>query len=574
MLWQMKMPLWIPSAIMVAAIYYAGLRTWYIAAPLFFVLRAATLMVVHVPLVESLLLGLGSVVQATVMAAAGIKVLEGEHKYVTRLSEILKLTAAAMVASGLSWVPWILQNGLVEWERVTRSFIGDTLAVLVISPILYEMLVRYLGKDETRQSLFKPGLALALGGFLIATVFTLSYGGQLVFPFLICAMVYIGVAHGLFGASCAIMIVAIAGMVFSIGGNSPIPAMGVDRDAEGLMLQMWIAGMVAMALPISSMLVRHDLLEQRLLERNESLHESLSVFGLAEQVAGLGRWRFDLRNGTQEWSPLMLDIHGLPRDLGADPGDIRQMLPDGGDQFYGQIESNAARRDPYSFTYRIKPPDGPERIVRLSALNEFGSDDRRQAIFAVAMDVTEQVRREEALDLARGRAVQLAAEAQKIANTDALTGLPNRRCTFERLEAMLSNAVRKKIALAVVMFDIDHFKRINDTFGHQTGDEVIVGVSDIARKLTRQGDLVGRIGGEEFVWLLPHVPADVARQQAERLRQGVEDGTKSAPIPEVTISAGFAMFRPGDTAESLLARADEALYEAKEGGRNLVRRVA
>jgi diguanylate cyclase (GGDEF)-like protein len=128
--------------------------------------------------------------------------------------------------------------------------------------------------------------------------------------------------------------------------------------------------------------------------------------------------------------------------------------------------------------------------------------------------------------------------------------------------------------LAVLIFDIDHFKRVNDTYGHQTGDEVIRKVAGTARAVIKAEDLVGRIGGEEFVCLLSGVGGREARALAERLCRAIASGTEQAICPGVTISLGLALLRPGDSVETLMRRADAALYEAKENGRNQVRRAA
>ena len=172
------------------------------------------------------------------------------------------------------------------------------------------------------------------------------------------------------------------------------------------------------------------------------------------------------------------------------------------------------------------------------------------------------------------RAVLLAAEAQKLANTDPLTQLPNRRCTFDRLESMTVVAEDCGSPLSVVLFDIDHFKAVNDGHGHQVGDAVLQTVAELSRRQARLGDVVGRIGGEEFVWLVAGTPANAVRQLAERLRRCVVEGTPGSSLPRVTISAGLAHFRMGDTGQSLLARADAALYLAKDNGRNRVKHAA
>jgi diguanylate cyclase (GGDEF)-like protein/PAS domain S-box-containing protein len=309
-------------------------------------------------------------------------------------------------------------------------------------------------------------------------------------------------------------------------------------------------------------------------EQYTTLHDNLTTLRLAERLAGIGCWHYDIRSGRQRWSELMLEIHGLPRELAPDPGDVREVLADRGEALFSEIARRRDAHEPYSFEHRIRPPGGTERILRIVATNEFDERGERIALFAVAMDVTEQVRREQALDLARKRAVVLAAEAQKLAMTDALTGLANRRCTLDWLDRFLKVSARESSPLALVMFDIDHFKGINDCFGHATGDSVLVRVSELTRQQVRAGDLIGRIGGEEFVWLLPEAGSASARGMAERLRLAIQHGSSAGDLPKVTVSLGMAHYRRGDTAEGLLARADAALYEAKQGGRNQVRRAA
>ena len=170
--------------------------------------------------------------------------------------------------------------------------------------------------------------------------------------------------------------------------------------------------------------------------------------------------------------------------------------------------------------------------------------------------------------------VRLAAEAQKLANTDVLTELPNRRCSLGLLERLVEQAQRDGTNLSVLLFDIDHFKKVNDTYGHKAGDDVLLRVASLARREMRGSDLVGRIGGEEFVCLMPGLGPNDARALAERLRGAIAADSAVEDLPPVTVSVGIACMEPQDDAGSLLARADEALYGAKEGGRNQVRRAA
>lgn len=157
--------------------------------------------------------------------------------------------------------------------------------------------------------------------------------------------------------------------------------------------------------------------------------------------------------------------------------------------------------------------------------------------------------------------------------TDALTGLANRAHGFARLEEELSRRRRTGAPLAVVLLDLDHFKRINDTRGHLTGDTVLVGFAGVLKAGLREHDLAARFGGEEFLLVLPETDGAGARAVAEKIRAAVAahrfPGLEDQPV---TLSAGYAIQTGDDslTLKDLLRLADEALYRAKAGGRNRV----
>lgn len=163
--------------------------------------------------------------------------------------------------------------------------------------------------------------------------------------------------------------------------------------------------------------------------------------------------------------------------------------------------------------------------------------------------------------------------AQKLAVTDPLTGTFNRRTFLELADKEISRAQRAGTALSLVMLDLDHFKRVNDEYGHPAGDEVLKRAVTILQASLRREDLLVRYGGEEFCILLPNVALDHATLMAERARDAIQHGSfqyKGRIIP-ITISLGVAsMLDKGDTTAMLIARADEALYSAKRAGRNRV----
>lgn len=170
----------------------------------------------------------------------------------------------------------------------------------------------------------------------------------------------------------------------------------------------------------------------------------------------------------------------------------------------------------------------------------------------------------------RKRAEALLLE---LATTDGLTGLANRRHFMERGGAELGRARRTGQQVSCIMFDVDHFKKVNDTFGHDAGDAVLKALAKTARETLRGIDVLGRLGGEEFAALLPETGLEAALQAAERLRVAVADmGLVHGGAPlAVTMSLGVAQAAGAEeTLDSLLKRADEALYEAKQSGRNRV----
>jgi diguanylate cyclase (GGDEF)-like protein len=165
---------------------------------------------------------------------------------------------------------------------------------------------------------------------------------------------------------------------------------------------------------------------------------------------------------------------------------------------------------------------------------------------------------------------KMEATLRRLADLDPLTALPNRRATVSRFEDEVRRADRMRRDFGLVVFDVDHFKQVNDTHGHLVGDAALRHVAAILRDHVRGGDVVGRIGGEEFVVLIADERVDGAIAAAERLRAALE----SAPINRdltITMSGGLAMFpADGRDWDELFAVADERLYAAKKGGRNRV----
>lgn len=168
------------------------------------------------------------------------------------------------------------------------------------------------------------------------------------------------------------------------------------------------------------------------------------------------------------------------------------------------------------------------------------------------------------------RNMQLLEDARRKAETDSLTGLFNHRHFFELATQEITRASRYNHPLTAIMFDIDHFKKVNDTWGHTTGDIILVSISKITRQMFRNIDIVARYGGEEFSVLLPETPLDTAHDAAERLRETIASTviySQNNPV-SVTVSLGLAEIDGSQSVKDLIDRADKALYAAKNSGRN------
>jgi diguanylate cyclase (GGDEF)-like protein len=164
---------------------------------------------------------------------------------------------------------------------------------------------------------------------------------------------------------------------------------------------------------------------------------------------------------------------------------------------------------------------------------------------------------------------------ESLLHEDPLTRLLNRRSVLTQLEGMISGARRHHRPISVAMIDIDRFKALNDRYGHHVGDRALTHVARAMRRRLRGEDLLGRLGGEEFLAVLPDADADAAAVAAEKLRAGVAEQrvTLGEEEIDVTVSIGWATWS-GESAEDLVRRADEGLYDAKLHGRDAVRGAA
>lgn len=208
------------------------------------------------------------------------------------------------------------------------------------------------------------------------------------------------------------------------------------------------------------------------------------------------------------------------------------------------------------FETKLRRKDGT--LIDVELRNNGATYKGEKLVFCLCRDITRQK--------------QDQAKILRLATIDNLTGLFNRHAFQDKLSSEINRVSRYGKPLSVLMYDLDHFKRINDNFGHEMGDTILLKVSELVRDDIRAVDVAGRWGGEEFLVLMPEADLGKAQQVAEKLRQVIASH-QFAAVGQVTASFGVTQFKPGETAQSLLRRVDDAVYLAKQQGRNRVEAV-
>jgi diguanylate cyclase (GGDEF)-like protein/PAS domain S-box-containing protein len=282
------------------------------------------------------------------------------------------------------------------------------------------------------------------------------------------------------------------------------------------------------------------------------LHRQHVQLRQAERIAGIGSWRFDLETQIVVWSDQVFAVYGLPP--GPVPSFEQAMAffpPEQRVEISNLLQRAASYAESFDVESDFHTADGRKRRVRCMGEPEL-IDGRPTSVIGVFQDITHAHAREQAL--------------RHTADTDALTGLPNRACFEKHLQEALVRVQRTSAPAYLLMLDLDGFKGVNDTFGHAAGDEVLQIFADRLRTLAYDNVFVARLGGDEFVMIVTR-PRDCASIERvistvlKTLRHSVErDGQRQS----VSATIGATFVDPGVSGGSeLMRRADLALYQAK-----------
>jgi diguanylate cyclase (GGDEF)-like protein/PAS domain S-box-containing protein len=305
--------------------------------------------------------------------------------------------------------------------------------------------------------------------------------------------------------------------------------------------------------------VMQDITQRKSMERQ--LRDSQLLFSSVSNSVPALIWMTGTEKGCTWFNDSWLAFTGRAMEHELGYGWTEHVHPEDLPGYLEKFDAGFETRDAYSLEYRMRRHDGEYRWLLGKARPRHDAAGEFAGYIGSCLDITEQK--------------NLQLELVRLASTDALTDLANRRYFLEQMEIALERFRRHAIPTALIMLDLDHFKQVNDHYGHAGGDEALRHFSALIRTTSRKVDLPGRLGGEEFAILMPDTNLAGAMEYAERLRRALESTPTRLGEQQIrlTMSAGVSIFSAGDIAvDTVLNRADAALYRAKHQGRNRVER--
>ncbi|MHA6317056.1 sensor domain-containing diguanylate cyclase [Altererythrobacter sp. CAU 1778] len=438
------------------------------------------------------------------------------------------------------------------------------LGILLVGPaMIYSVRGLRRWMMQTRR---RNGRRLAQGVVVVLCAAVAGYAtfAQSDYPLLFLPFAVVSVTVFLLGFEGALLSVAVIGVIgsyYSVQGEGPVAYVEQPVD-RALFFQFYLMTLLISSFPGAAILADRN-------RRAAELRNSRDLLQTAAEISNMGHWRYVIATETIEWSRQTYTICGyLPGRAVTLHNAIEAYHPEDRTRVSAIVSEAIQNQTGFEFEARVVHPDGTVRVVASRGEVEM-EDDRVAAIFGVLIDITERAELLDNLQHARKEAEARAHSAAVAADTDALTGAANRRKAMRFLDATIADAEAGADRFAVILLDADHFKAINDTCGHVVGDLVLKEIAIACDRCLRPTDLFARIGGEEFLAVLPGADRHYATMIAERLRQAVTQiSLTECGVDEISISLGVTVYQPGADATYLLQSADTALYDAKNSGRN------
>ena len=442
------------------------------------------------------------------------------------------------------------------WAFWRVWWLGDLTGVLLVAPPLLLLLTRPPASWGAGRAGRVDGARVAEASLLAAALVSvmlvvLHEGVTLAFP-IFPLIVLAAMRFGQAGAVTAALVVSSIAVAYTANGKGPFTGGAPDTDL--LSAQVFVGLAALTGLLVASMRSEWERSEDALAR----LEESERALAEAQRLAGIGSWDWDVVGNTVRWSDELYRIVGVERESFAVDSDsfYARVPPEDRATIEQAIAATLRTTEPFHFEHRVVHPNGELRTIDSHGRAEVDGDGRVVRLLGTAQDVTER------------RAAERLLEHQAL--HDPLTGLPNRALFLDRLDHALARARRPGTSLAVYFCDVDDFKDVNDSLGHDAGDELLIALPPRLREGLRAGDTVARFGGDEFVILCEDLDSEAeAIRIAERIGEAFALPFALDGRPHhLSVSVGVVFVKAGEaSASEVLRDADAAMYRAKGGGK-------
>jgi diguanylate cyclase (GGDEF)-like protein/PAS domain S-box-containing protein len=577
--------LWLPNAIVLSALLLTKYRQWW--------KFGVTLVVAELlsdagafPLWQALGFVLANLFEV-LLAAFLIRRLCGRDFAFSNLREVLMFAAiamgvapafAALLGSAIHFANGIEVVSFAEHWQIW--WIGDGMGLVVLTPLLFGWLHH---APQVRQDVTPSWAEYTVFSLLLCALATLIFftvpGAQVPWvgsPLLLLPLFgWAAMRFGTRGVSLVGCLVSLVAIAMTASGRGMFSMLG--DGVKTLVLQQYLAALLLTSLAVAAIL--NDL---------RTKYQNLRLFEQAIENMGEGLAIVDARKPDMPMvycNPKFQEITGYHSSevIGKN---CRMLNAENRSQpELAELREQLAQAKPFTITLQNFRKNGQAFWNQLTTSPVWDENGELSHFIGIQRDVSDI--REAQQDLLNThaaltvlnqeleqRVAQRTIELERLATTDPLTDAHNRRFLMGRAEIEIAQARRQGSALSIVTFDIDHFKRINDSHGHVSGDRVLVALSQSVRQEMRLGDTFARVGGEEFVLLLPQSDAEQALQVAERLRRMIEELEIRAGadlVLRITSSFGVAtLSQEINSVDDLYLAADTAMYMAKDAGRNCV----